>query len=151
MKNIKNIFLLFSIVFFIKQNSIVAQKQMNKEKLLAAKKEFLLNKLQLGENLEKSFWALYEEHETVKMERRTRIKQIGHKLKQKRVNETEALEELKKIQKIRQAELNTEKEYLDKYIKAIGASKVLELYYAEHDFKEILIEKLNKSKRENTD
>ncbi len=145
MKVFKKI-LIVSIFFTLSITKSLGQKDSYKDKIIQAKKEFIAAKLNLETEKSKEFWMQYNELHSKKEEVRSQLKKLAIKNKADKPNDAEAIEVLKEIQKIKQKEAGLDKEYWQKYIKIIGAAKVLELYFAEQDFKEEVIKKMNRHK-----
>lgn len=145
MKTIMKLYII-SLFLCLGITNSYGQKEKYKDKLMQVKKEYLTNKLNLEPEKGNDFWQQYNELHSKKEEVWSQLKKLAIKNRTNKPNDTEAIEVLKEIQKIKQKEASLEKEYWQKYIKIIGAAKVLELYFAEQDFKEEVIKKMNRQK-----
>lgn len=141
---IKTIVVLFITTFSL---TVFSQKPAKIDKLMAAKKEYILGKLALDESITTEFWTLYEENHQKRAEHRLQLKSFLEKNNNQKYTDKDASVLIKEIQMMRQKEMMVEREYIQKYIKILGPAKALELYFAEQEFKGELIKKINRPAR----
>jgi hypothetical protein len=121
------------------------EKRAKMEKL---KQAFILIELELEEEKEAEFRAIYEAYQSEKealqidrivQGREIRSERVDDSSKLMALSEAEALERLEsRIQK-EQERLDLEKKYLSKMVESIGAKKVLQYKMAEHNFRRHLL------------
>jgi hypothetical protein len=102
----------------------------------AQKIAYLTGRLNLSPVEAQTFWPIYNAYDEVRSAnrkelRRTMRNKVGDEAA---LTEQEALERLNKGLELRQRELELERTYTDRFVKAIGARRTVELIRAEHDF-----------------
>jgi hypothetical protein len=132
----------------IAQESPQKQKKPNKEKIKAMKISFLTNKLDLTPEEAQQFWPIYNEYENKKealrKEKRMDKRPKGEDTK---LSDDEIDQRMDNYFKIRQKELDLDKEYHAKFKTVIPIKKVGKLYLAQEEFKRELLRKIRNHKR----
>lgn len=139
------------ILLLFVSSSVFAQKgshdnkRPDKEKVKAMKIAYITEKLNLTPSEAQQFWPTYNEYSS----KRDALRKKMHATKKlEKTNPTASDAEIaKRIEqhfKIREQELNLDKEYHTKFIKVLPIAKVEKLYIAEHDFMRELLRKMKK-------
>ena len=129
--NIKHILILLTALFVI--NTGFAQ-QGKGEKVEALRISFITQKINLSTTEAQSFWPLYNEfNDKVKSLRKSFRAQYGTVTEFK--SDKEADEYLNAEIKLRQNEVDLQKEYFEKFKKVLGSKKTAMLRKAEEEFK----------------
>lgn len=120
------------------------------QEVKAQRTAYLTTKLGLTPDEAQRFWPVYNEfdseREKLRKELRENIRTVrkdGGALK-----ESDANEILSKGLTLRQEELDLERTYTDRFVKAIGAVKVVELHKAERDFNREVLKRLRERMEE---
>lgn len=123
------------VVFATKLSYAQAGKQ---DKIEALKVSFITGKVNLTPNEAQSFWPLYNEYnDKIKYARKNFRQLYGNVTDFK--TDKEAEEYLNAEVKLRQTEVDLQKEYFDKFKKILGAKKTGLLRRAEEEFKKEII------------
>lgn len=141
----KNIFLI-SVIFC--SLSAIAQEQPDenirdpraREKIRAAHAAYITERLELTSSEAEKFWPIYREYG----EKRSALRQ------QLRENRSQGADEQTLLDldlKIKQQELDLEKDYTQRLQKIISAEKLLKLRQAEGDFRKLLLRQIQQRHR----
>lgn len=141
----KNIFLI-SVIFC--SFSAIAQEQPDenirdpraREKIRAAHAAYITERLELTSSEAEKFWPIYREYG----EKRSALRQ------QLRENRSQGADEQTLLDldlKIKQQELDLEKDYTQRLQKIISAEKLLKLRQAEGDFRKLLLRQIQQRHR----
>jgi hypothetical protein len=127
--------------------SVVSQES-KADKVEAMKVGFITNKLELTAKEAQTFWPLYNEYNSKLEKLRKTKKSDFDELKNKGENLTDKELEsfMNEIFATKQKELDLQKEYYEKYAKALSVKKVALLYQAENQFKRELLRKIKEKK-----
>lgn len=134
--------LLLTILSF---SSTEAQAQRRNEeemkKIEDAKVAIITNRLSLTPEQSKGFWPIYNEFSQKKREMNRSMRQL---IKGKGVDasDDQAVQSLKEVQDLKQKQVELGKEYQDRFLTVISAKQLTELYSAERDFNEMLLQRL---------
>lgn len=130
--NLKHIIILIALIFAFKTS--FAQGGKGGEKVEALKVSFITQKINLTTTEAQSFWPLYNEfNDKVKSLRKNFRAQYGPITEFK--SDKEADEYLNAETKLKQNEVDLQKEYFEKFKKVLGAKKTAMLRKAEEEFK----------------
>ncbi len=122
-------------------------RKAHKEKIQAMKVGYITEKINLTTAEAQQFWPIYNEYDA-KMDALRKSMRKMHK-QEASINEMSDVDVENMINTIndtRQKELNTQKEYLQKFKSVLPIKKVAKLYKAEHGFKRKLLKKLKVKK-----
>lgn len=103
------------------------------ERIRAARAAYITERLNLTSSEAEKFWPIYNEYAGKRDELRKNL------FKNRRQDDANAQALLDMDLKIRQQELDLEKEYTGKFQKVIGTEKVLKLREAERDFQKVVL------------
>ncbi len=121
---------------------ILAQSRNEEEirKIQDAKIAIITNRLSLTPDQSKDFWPIYNEFSQKKraMNRSMRLLTGGNESR----TDDQAMNSLKEVQELKQKQVELEKEYQDRFLSVITAKQLTELYAAERDFNEMLLQRL---------
>lgn len=120
-----------------------AQRRNEEEmkKIQDAKVAIITNRLSLTPEQSKDFWPIYNEFSQKKREMNRSMRQII-KSKGATASDDQAMSSLKEVQDLKQKQVELEKEYQDRFLTVISAKQLTELYSAERDFNEMLLQRL---------
>ncbi len=120
-----------------------AQRRNEEEmkKIQDAKVAIITNRLSLTPEQSKDFWPIYNEFSQKKREMNRSMRQII-KSKGATTSDDQAMNSLKEVQDLKQKQVELEKEYQDRFLTVISAKQLTELYSAERDFNEMLLQRL---------
>lgn len=138
---IKKIKILVPLLLLIATLALNGQVKQDWEKIKSLKVAFITERLELTPNEAQSFWPIYNEHQS-KKEGFYRIErhEIGAEIKNlDGLSDAQAVELLKRMQKLEEDKYKAEKIYLEKISKTISAKKTILLMRSEEDFKRQLI------------
>jgi len=122
-----------------------AQLQDN-ERVQSAKIAFITNKLNLSPKQAEQFWPLFNEFETKRKELRA-SKRESSEASPSEFSDLQAKEEIKKLLQAKQQEVDLEKEYVDKFMKAITPKQVYTLLQSEKEFTRMLVKRLQEKRK----
>lgn len=111
------------------------------DKVQALKASFITEKLNLSTQEAQGFWPLYNEYtDKIKQGRRTFRKQYGPVKEFK--SDKEAEDYLTAELKLKQGEVDLQKEYYEKFKKVLGVKKTALLHKTEEEFKKVMLESM---------
>ena len=120
-----------------------AQRQNEEElkKIENAKVAIITNRLNLTPEQSKGFWPIYNEFSQKRRDMNRSMREI---IKGKGVAATDdqALNSLKEVQDLKQKQIELEKDCQERLLTVISAKQLTELYNAERDFNEMLLQRL---------
>jgi len=135
--------LLLAVLSFSTSDAQAQQRRNEEEmkKIQDAKVAIITNRLSLTPEQSKGFWPIYNEFSQKKREMNRSIRQL---IKGKGVDtsDDQAMNSLKEVQDLKQKQVELEKEYQDRFLTVISAKQLTELYSAERDFNEMLLQRL---------
>lgn len=142
----KKIIILITILAFAFSASLKAQDEYprGKEKIRAAKVGLITNRLNLTEEQAKIFWVVYDEFDKKRAEIRKSIRQMTAESRNITTSDDKILSDLKDVLSLKQKEVDLEREYLSKFLKAINVRQLSELFKTEQLFNQMLVKKLNR-------
>jgi hypothetical protein len=122
-----------ALVLFITTTFAQKNKQERKAKRIA----FITQFLELTPDESKAFWPVYEEKLKKQQEKRKlfRKSKKQNKKKLEEMSDTEVLELINNTLAIRQAQLEIDREYNNKFLKILPPKKVAKLYHLEKKFR----------------
>ena len=138
------------ILFFFVFQSISAQadaKRMTQEKFYAEKKLFILNELELSEDIEKKFWEVYFKYDTERLILSREIALTNRNLLQNKIIEDFEIQEL--IQKTYEngsKSLELKKNMMSDLSKIIDNENLVKLPSVELKFRQLMISRARKNK-----
>lgn len=137
----------FAGLFFI-QSEVFAQKRSEEEikQIQSAKVAMITNRLDLTPEESANFWPVYNEFSEKKRVLNRQQRKIIHEKREAGTTDEAVLNNLSEIQEIKQKQLDLEKEYQEKFLKVISASQIAELYKAEANFNEMLLQRLRQNR-----
>ncbi|OJJ22390.1 hypothetical protein BKI52_06825 [marine bacterium AO1-C] len=129
------------------QNLNPAPDSPRMKRIETMRNKFIKNRLNLSPEQEKAFWPIYSKYDA----RKRQIRQQSRKLRRRRdlltASDEQLIQKLRSQMKLKQQEVDLEKEYLDKFLKVINPRQVTELYRAEEEFIRRLIRQLRKQRQ----
>jgi Spy/CpxP family protein refolding chaperone len=147
----KKSFLILISLFFIGISVFAQQKNENRaknqDKIKAIKVGLITDELDLTESQAEKFWPIYN---TYSDKRKEILQQIRKRNKDsEEVNDKEILQNQDEILKLKQKELDLEKDYRDDFLKVITAKQYNDLQQVEKKFNQMLLNKLKERKESN--
>jgi hypothetical protein len=146
MKNILTLFLSFLLIapVLAQDEELSAQDLKAQEKIKAARIAFITERLGLTPEEAEKFWPVYREFTMKRQEIKQEFKDNRKNPDPKKTVEENEKESLELGLKLKQQELDLEKEYSGKLLKVVPAQKVMALRKAEDDFRKILLDQIQK-------
>ncbi len=136
------LFLFFIINALAQDDEVVTREPKARDKINAARAAYITERLELTPDEAEKFWPVYHEY----IQKRQGLRQQYRDAKKSGQNETALLDlDLK----IKQQELDLEKEYSTRLIKIIPAQKLIILRQAEADFKKLLLRQIEQRQMRN--
>lgn len=120
------------------------QAQTPKEKIEQYRIAFITKELNLTVEEARLFWPVYDKYRADLESLRTNNKQDLDNIDYSKLTEEEAEKKAKEMFAFKQAELDLQKKYYAEFRKVLPAVKVLRLVKAEADFRQKLVELLQK-------
>lgn len=111
------------------------------QKIQDAKVAIITNRLNLTPDQSKDFWPIYNEFSQKKRTMNRSMRNLTGADKDNRTDD-QAMSSLKEVQDLKQKLVALEKEYQDRFLSVISAKQLTELYAAERDFNEMLLQRL---------
>jgi len=146
MKNIIIILLGFfiSASAFAQEDEPVVRDPKAQEKIKAARIAFITDRLGLTPAEAEKFWPVYREFSMKREDLRQQYRENRKNPDPNKTTEQNEKDALDQGLKLKQRELDLEKEYSGKLLNVVPAQKVMALRGAEHDFRKILIDQIQK-------
>jgi hypothetical protein len=120
-------------------------------KIEAARIALITERLDLTPQQAEKFWPLYNEYTSKREDLRREFLRARREARQNEsASEEESKELLKKGMELKEKQLNLDKIYAEKFTTVITATQVLQLRKAEEDFRQMLLERIEK-RREHRD
>lgn len=146
MKNILT--LLLSILLIVpvlaQDEELGTQDLKAQEKIKAARIAFITERLGLTPEEAEKFWPVYREFTMKRQELKKEFKDNRQNPDPNKTVEQNEKESLELGLKLKQQELDLEKEYSGKLLKVVPAQKVMALRRAEDDFRKVLLDQIQK-------
>lgn len=111
-----------------------------REKIRAAHAAYITERIELTSSESEKFWPVYREYG----EKRRGLRQ---QMRETRRDETDENKVLEMDLKLKQQELDLEKEYTEKLQQIISSEKLLRLRQAEGDFRKLLLRQIQQRRR----
>ena len=135
-------FFFFTSSAFAQDDEVAVPEPKAREKINAARAAYITERLSLTPDEAEKFWPLYHEY----VQKRQGLRQQYRVAKKNGESETMLLDlDLK----IKQQELDLEKEYSARFVKIIPAQKLIILRQAELDFKKLLLRQIEQRQMRN--
>lgn len=146
MKNILTLLMsLFLIAPVLAQDEELGTQDLKaQEKIKAARIAFITERLGLTPDEAEKFWPVYREFTMKRQELKKEFKDNRKNPDPKKTVEENEKESLELGLKLKQQELDLEKEYSGKLLKVVPAQKVMALRRAEDDFRKVLLDQIQK-------
>jgi Spy/CpxP family protein refolding chaperone len=139
-------FLFVSLTVFGQQRNENRGK-VNQDKIKAIKVGLITDELNLTESQAEKFWPVYNSYSD---KRKEILQQIRKRNKDtEEVSDKEILQNQDEILKLKQKELDLEKDYRDDFLKVITAKQYNDLQLVEKKFNQMLLNKLKERKESN--
>lgn len=145
MKNMKltRSLLLFILAVLISTTAFAQSKK--GERIHALKVSFITNKLKLSSAQAEQFWPIYNKYEQDVRTTRKEYLALG-KSRNKRMTDAEARQYVENNLDFQEAVIDLKRRYKGQFLKIISAQQVADLYTAEREFKQMLIQRLRDTK-----
>ena len=134
--------ILITLPVWSQEDDLAGRDPKAQEKIKAARIAFITERLELTPEEAEKFWPVYREFSSKRMELRQQFEQ-ARKNPQPAVPQEQVDKDLVELNlKIKQQELDLEKEYSRKMLNVIPAQKLTALKRAEDDFRRLLIQQI---------
>ncbi len=144
-KTMKKIFILIMISFT--SLALYSQGQGMDERLRARKAEYINEKLELTGEKKDQFWKIYTGFEQKKRDIRIDMTQNRLGLRKSTITDKEASKIIETELELKQAMVDLEKEYVDRYRDVLTPVQIITLYKAEDDFNKVVMERLRQMRQ----
>jgi len=137
------------LILLARQEKVHAQQRDRAElqQIQDAKVSMITNRLKLTTEQSEKFWPVYNEFSEKRRELRRAQRRIIMEKREGGMTDRAALSNLKEIQELKQKEVNLEKEYHEKFLTIISPSQLAELQSAEKAFNDMLLQRLDRRRR----
>lgn len=125
----------------------IAFSQSREDKIEAAKIGFLTTQLNLSEVQAREFWPVYNEFAKKRRSAMEEMKSLLKVASDKTITDEQARIALSNYVKLRQQEVDSEKDFQKRVLKAITPSQLVTLYAKEREFHRILLGKSLRGRR----
>ena len=116
------------------------------ERIHALKVSFITNKMELSSDQAERFWPVYNKYEQdVRTTRKQYLTQ--GKARNRKMTDAEARQYVENNLDFQEAVIDLKRRYKEQFLKVISAQQLANLYTAEREFKQMLIQKLRDKKR----
>jgi hypothetical protein len=117
-----------------------ARDQKVRDKIEAARIAYITDQLQLTPEEAEKFWPIYREFSTRRKELRQQLRSVSREVSPDKTDE----EVLDQQFKIKQQELDLEKDYSGRLLKVISAQKLRLLPQAERKFRQMILDQIQR-------
>lgn len=137
------------LILLARQEKVYAQQRDRAElqQIQDAKVSMITNRLKLTTEQSEKFWPVYNEFSEKRREFRRAQRRIIMEKREGGMTDRTALSNLKEIQELKQKEVDLEKEYHEKFLTIISPSQLAELQSAEKAFNDMLLQRLDRRRR----
>ncbi len=132
------------LIFILSLFSLAAEAQTPKEKIEQYRIAFITQEVNLTIEESKLFWPVYDKYRADLESLRTNNKVDLDHIDYNQLSDEEAEKKAKEMFAFKQAELDLQKKYYGEFKKVIPTKKVVRLIKAEADFRQKLVELLQK-------
>lgn len=135
--------LLFTILFL--GSVIVAEAQSNdaRQKIESAKIALISERLGLSPEDAQQFWPIYNEYSKKRRENHLEFTKARKGFNPETATEQETQDMLKLGRRVKEKQLNLEREYSDRMLKVLDSKQLMSLQNAEREFKKMLLNRLD--------
>lgn len=121
--------------------NLLAQERL-RERFLQQKKEFVIKRVELNAEQQKKFPALYEEYIFKQAEVQKQIRQLKIETSMLSLSDTEINADIDKMLKLKQQELDLQKEYISKFRGILNPRQMIAMFRAEREFLRVALRAL---------
>ncbi|SHJ51804.1 hypothetical protein SAMN04488028_101374 [Reichenbachiella agariperforans] len=120
----------------------LAQNKTAIDKIESAKIALITDRLDLSPEQAEKFWPLYNEYSNKKMELRQEYRRFRANSQGGQLSEEESKRALERGQKLKERQLQIERNYSERLLTVITNRQLLQLRAAEDDFRKMLLQRL---------
>lgn len=135
--------LLVSCLFSL---SLLAQGGRIRERFLEQKRNFVFKRIELNTEQQKKFPPLYEEYTVRLAELQRQIRQLKIETALLSLSDEEINTDIEKMFKLRQQELDLQKEYIQKFRAILTPKQMIALFRAEREFIRVAIKAIREER-----
>jgi membrane-associated HD superfamily phosphohydrolase len=140
-----------SILCILWSTLTLAQNPEAMDKIESARIALITERLELTPEQAEKFWPLYREYTERRQELRKQFLDARHQIKKDHeISDEESKKLIDKGLELKEKQLALDRDYADKFNRVITARQLLQLRKAEDDFRQMLLERLEK-RRETRD
>ncbi len=140
-----NMKILVSIVCIVWSSAVaMAQKPDAMDKLEGARIALITERLELTPEQAEKFWPLYREYTERRQELRKEFLSAKAQIKENGMTDEESKKLVDKGLDLKEKQVALDRDYADKFNRVITARQILQLRKAEDDFRQMLLERLEK-------
>lgn len=123
-------------------------QKMKREKVEAMRIAYITEHVEITPSEAEKFWPLYNEYMEKNKSNKDAMRDFHQKMRSNERSDKELEELMMQRFDTELAELELKKEYHQKYMKLLSATKVAKLYHAEQEFKRVLVRELRDEAKE---
>ncbi len=129
--------------------SSLAQDQQMMEKIESARIGLITERLGLSPDQAEKFWPLYKEFSRERNLLRQELRDARGDINPEKASEAENQRLLEMQMKLKERELNLEKQYSERILQVISSRQMIQLRKAETDFRNMILNQLRERQRMN--
>ena len=145
-----NMKIIFTIACFVLTTLAIAQKPGALDKIESAKIALITERLELTPEQAEKFWPLYREYADRRRELRKEFATARGDVRREDLTDEESKTLIEKGLQLKEKQIALDRSYADKFNTIITSRQLLQLRKAEDDFRQMLLERLEK-RRETRD
>ncbi|MEO9967037.1 MAG: hypothetical protein ABJF11_14660 [Reichenbachiella sp.] len=126
----------------------IAQNNEARQKIESAKIALISERLGLTPEVAQEFWPIYNEYSSKRRENQREFSQARKNFNAETASELETKDLLELGRKVKERQLNLEKEYSDRMLKVLDSKQLMSLQNAERDFKKMLLNRLDQRRQQ---
>lgn len=125
-----------------------AQNDEARKKIESAKIALISERLGLSPEDAQQFWPIYNEYSRKRRENHREFAEARRKFNPETATEEETKAMLELGQRVKERQLDLEKEYSGRMLKVLDSKQLMSLQNAERDFKKMLLDRLDQRRRQ---
>lgn len=127
---------------------VQAQNDEARKKIESAKIALISERLGLSPEDAQQFWPIYNEYSRKRRENHREFAEARRKFNPETATEEETKAMLELGQRVKERQLDLEKEYSGRMLKVLDSKQLMSLQNAERDFKKMLLDRLDQRRRQ---
>lgn len=125
-----------------------AQNDEARQRIESAKIALISERLGLSPEDAQQFWPIYNEYSRKRRENHREFAEARRRFNPETATEEETKAMLELGQRVKERQLDLEKEYSNRMLKVLDSKQLMSLHNAERDFKKMLLDRLDQRRRQ---